>query len=82
MFFIHNIVLFCYRFIFIAMGVYNLLRFKEDDVIYTSLPLYHTAGGMVGVGQVLLNGCTVALRSKFSVSNFWTDCIKYDCTVC
>ena len=26
-------------------------------------------------------GCTTALRRKFSASNFWTDCIRYECTV-
>jgi solute carrier family 27 (fatty acid transporter), member 1/4 len=38
------------------------------------------AGGMLGVGCVLLFGLTMALRKKFSASNFWTDCIKYKCT--
>lgn len=38
------------------------------------------AGGMVGVGIVLLYGVSMALRKKFSASNFWTDCIKYNCT--
>lgn len=40
-----------------------------------------TAGGMLGAGVVLLFGCTMALRKKFSASNFWSDCIKYNCTV-
>lgn len=69
------------RFIFMALGTAKTLKFRDDDVIYTSLPLYHTAGGLLGVGQALLNGNTVVLRSKFSVSNFWTDCIKHNCTV-
>lgn len=33
------------------------------------------------MGQMILNGCTVALRRKFSVSQFWKDCVKYKCTV-
>jgi solute carrier family 27 (fatty acid transporter), member 1/4 len=35
---------------------------------------------MLGVGLVLQFGVTMALRKKFSASNFWTDCIKYKCT--
>ena len=52
-----------------------------NDVIYCALPLYHTNGGILGVGQVVLYGNTLALRRKFSASNFWNDCIKYKCTV-
>jgi hypothetical protein len=69
------------RFMFISMGVHSMLRVRTDDTLYTPLPLYHTAGGMVGVGQVLLRGATVVIRSKFSASNFWADCISYNCTV-
>ncbi|KDQ86778.1 hypothetical protein L798_06497 [Zootermopsis nevadensis] len=69
------------RYMFISMGVHFMLKVYKNDIIYTPLPLYHTAGGMVGVGQVLLRGATVAIRSRFSASNFWTDCISYNCTV-
>ena len=58
-----------------------MLGITSEDVIYNSLPLYHTSGGMVGAGMVILKGSTMALRKKFSASNFWTDCIKYNCTV-
>uniref|UniRef100_A0A8C5CGP7 long-chain-fatty-acid--CoA ligase n=1 Tax=Gadus morhua TaxID=8049 RepID=A0A8C5CGP7_GADMO len=29
----------------------------------------------------LINGVTVVVKRKFSASNFWDDCIKYNCTV-
>lgn len=66
---------------FIAIGCTEMLGLKKKDVIYNALPLYHTAGGMVGVGNVLLRGLTMAMRTKFSASNFWSDCIRYKCTV-
>jgi len=69
------------RYMFMAVGVRCMLRIKTDDTFYTPLPLYHTAGGMTGVGQVLLHGVSLAIRSKFSASNFWADCITYGCTV-
>lgn len=56
-------------------------KFKHDDVIYDSLPLYHTAGGALGIGQAFTNGNTLVIRKKFSASKFWEDCIKYNCTV-
>ncbi|XP_058054806.1 long-chain fatty acid transport protein 4 [Anopheles bellator] len=69
------------RYTFMALGCYYMLSFRDDDIIYNSLPLYHSAGGMIGVGSVVLCGLTAALRKKFSASNFWTDCIRHKCTV-
>ncbi|XP_055624358.1 long-chain fatty acid transport protein 4 [Toxorhynchites rutilus septentrionalis] len=69
------------RFIMMGTGCYYMLGLRDDDIIYNSLPLYHSAGGMVGMGSVLLCGLTAALRKKFSASNFFPDCIKYNCTV-
>ncbi|PNF24770.1 Long-chain fatty acid transport protein 4 [Cryptotermes secundus] len=69
------------RYMFMSMGVHYMLRIQADDTLYTPLPLYHTAGGTLGVGQVLLCGASLAIRSKFSASNFWADCIAYNCTV-
>ena len=51
------------------------------SVFYDPLPLYHSAGGVVGIGLMMIFGATVVIRQKFSVRNFWQDCIKYDCNV-
>ncbi|KAH8384813.1 hypothetical protein KR093_009014 [Drosophila rubida] len=69
------------RFLFMAAGTFYMLQLQRDDVVYNPLPLYHTAGGIVGVGNALLNGSTVVLRKKFSASNFWSDCSRHNCTV-
>ena len=60
----------------------NMNSFTSEDVLYTCLPIYHTAGGLCAIGQALYNGTTVAIRKKFSANEFWTDCIKYNATVC
>jgi fatty-acyl-CoA synthase len=44
-----------------------------QDAIYDVLPLYHSTGGLVGVGPALLNGGRLILRKKFSATNFWSD---------
>lgn len=44
------------------------------------MPIYHSNGNILGVGSALTSGCTVVLKKKFSASNFWKDCIAYDCT--
>lgn len=64
-----------------AMACYLYIRMRGDDVVYVPLPLYHSNGGTLGVGQALVGGLTVTLRKKFSGSNFWKDCIRYNCTV-
>ena len=62
-----------------AIGLFSRLR--PDDVVYVTLPIYHSNGGIIAAGQMIVNGCTIVLRRKFSASNFWSDCIKYQCTV-
>lgn len=69
------------RYIFIAAGIHYMADFKPDDIFYTPLPLYHTAGGVMSVGQALLFGSTVVIRKKFSASGYFSDCQKYKCTV-
>ncbi|VFV33812.1 very long-chain acyl-synthetase [Lynx pardinus] len=56
-------------------------RVRKDDVIYTTLPLYHSAALMVGLHGCIITGATLVLRNKFSASQFWDDCRKYNVTV-
>ncbi|CAH0726566.1 unnamed protein product, partial [Brenthis ino] len=67
------------RFVFMACGLHNL-SLNSSDIVYSPLPLYHTAGGVVSVGQALLFGCTVVLKPKFSASQYFPDCVKYNAT--
>ncbi|CAG2169858.1 unnamed protein product [Oppiella nova] len=68
------------RYIWMGSAIKNMIRLRDDDVLYTSLPLYHLAGGTLGTCQSLIFGNPMAIRNKFSASNFWKDCIKYNCT--
>ncbi|KAK1155752.1 long-chain fatty acid transport protein 4-like [Acipenser oxyrinchus oxyrinchus] len=69
------------RYYRMAALVYYGFGMSCDDVLYDCLPLYHSAGNIVGVGQCLLHGMTVVIKRKFSASRFWDDCIKYNCTI-
>uniref|UniRef100_A0A6Q2X8I2 Very long-chain fatty acid transport protein n=1 Tax=Esox lucius TaxID=8010 RepID=A0A6Q2X8I2_ESOLU len=69
------------RFYRIAAFGFHSFGLRHDDIIYNSLPLYHSAGNIMGVGQCLLHGLTVVVKAKFSASSFWDDCVKYNCTV-
>lgn len=68
------------RYIFLGAGANNLIGLNDNNTIYTPIPLYHAAGGALGTCQCLIFGNTLAIRDKFSASNFWSDCIKYRCT--
>ncbi|XP_055343812.1 long-chain fatty acid transport protein 4-like [Paramacrobiotus metropolitanus] len=57
-----------------------ILDVRSDDVLYCTLPLYHSAGGVVAVGQGLIFGTTVVMRKQFSASKFWPDVVKNKCT--
>ncbi|OWA52517.1 Long-chain fatty acid transport protein 4 [Hypsibius exemplaris] len=63
-----------------AVVINRLAELGPDDCLYCTLPLYHTAGGMIAVGQALLFGSTVVIRKKFSASTFWVDIARYNCT--
>lgn len=62
-------------------GVHYMTGMSKNDVIYIPLPLSHTTGGLLGVGQTLLFGCTSVIRNKFSAQNYWIDVCHYNATV-
>ncbi|XP_053741468.1 hsFATP2a_ACSVL_like domain-containing protein [Synchiropus splendidus] len=54
---------------------------NAEDVLYINLPLYHSAGFLIGMTGAIDRGMTVVLKRKFSASQFWDDCRKYNVTV-
>ncbi|XP_074150575.1 long-chain fatty acid transport protein 2 [Sminthopsis crassicaudata] len=70
-----------HRRIWYASGIIEASSITSQDVIYTSLPLYHSAALMIGLHGCIIKGATLALRTKFSASHFWEDCRKYKVTV-
>ena len=66
---------------FIVGATHWVMGFSKDDRFYNPLPLYHTAGGCMSVGQALLFGATVVIKQRFSASTYFPDCRKYECTV-
>jgi len=69
------------RYFMVVAGGHYMQNIQEDDIQYTALPLYHTAGGMLGIGQAVSYGTTTVIRKKFSASSFWKDCIRYKVTI-
>jgi len=63
-----------------AMTSKMLLRITEKDRIYNCLPLYHATGLMIGLATAFQAGASTVIRRKLSVSAFWDDIKKYNCT--
>jgi citronellyl-CoA synthetase len=54
------------------------MNLKATDVMYVPLPFYHTNALIVGWPTALAASCTMVMRRKFSVSEFWNDVKKYN----
>ena len=58
----------------------TVVGFDHKDVIYVTTPLFHSHAIQVAYASSLRYGSTIALRRKFSASNFWDDAIKFKAT--
>lgn len=56
------------------------LGLTADDVHYIAMPLFHSNAVMAGWAPALVTGAPVALREKFSASEFLTDIRRFGAT--
>jgi citronellyl-CoA synthetase len=63
-----------------SMGAKMLLRINENDRMYNCLPLYHGTGLMAGLSAAFQVGASSVIKRRLSVSEFWDDIRKYNCT--
>src|SRR6185369_9155838 len=65
-----------------AAGAFGMsaLALTESDVLYLALPLYHNNALTVAWASATAGGAALAIRRKFSVTNFWDDCRKFRAT--
>jgi fatty-acyl-CoA synthase len=59
----------------------GLMDTGPDDRMYDCLPLYHSVGGVVATGALLVRGGSVLIRDKFSAQRFWDDVADGGCTL-
>ncbi len=59
----------------------GMMDVQPGDRLYDSLPMYHSVGGVLAPGAVLAGGGSLVTRQKFSASHFWTDVVRWDCTI-
>src|SRR5436305_147172 len=49
----------------------GMMDTRPDDRMYDCLPLYHSVGGVVATGALLVAGGSVVIRERFSARQFW-----------
>jgi fatty-acyl-CoA synthase len=59
----------------------GVMNTGPDDCMYDCLPMYHTSGGVLATGAVLIGGGTVFIRERFSAREFWDDVVRHRCTL-
>jgi fatty-acyl-CoA synthase len=59
----------------------GLMDITPQDRMYDCLPMYHSIGGVVATGALLMRGGSVFIREKFSAHQFWDDVCAWDCTL-
>ena len=69
-----------YRVMLASNAFAGVMDTRASDRMYDCLPLYHTAGGVVATGALLVRGGSVVIRDKFSAREFWDDIVRWECT--
>jgi fatty-acyl-CoA synthase len=59
----------------------GILQTRASDRLLNYLPMYHSVGGIVAIGSVLVSGGSVVIREKFSARRFWDDLVDWDCSL-
>ncbi|MBV9486588.1 MAG: AMP-binding protein [Frankiaceae bacterium] len=63
-----------------STGAVQSLGIRPDDVLYQAMPLFHGNAIMANLAPALALAAPVALRRRFSASQFLTDVRRYDAT--
>jgi crotonobetaine/carnitine-CoA ligase len=61
--------------------VLRICGYSESDILYSPLPLFYSMGLLRGVLSVALVGSSIAIKDRFSVSEFWDDVRFHGATV-
>ncbi|MGH3334688.1 MAG: AMP-binding protein, partial [Nocardioides sp.] len=65
---------------FPGVALADMFSITRDDVLYVSMPLFHSNAVMSGYALALVTGATLALAEKFSASGFLGDVRHFGAT--
>ncbi|XP_047131107.1 long-chain fatty acid transport protein 1 isoform X1 [Hydra vulgaris] len=69
------------RFYYMVNGMAISFKVTNKDINYVALPLYHSNGGVGGIGMMIYKGATVVVAKKFSASRFFSECAIHGATM-
>ena len=55
-------------------------EFRPGDKLYCVLPLYHSSALLLGAASAMVCRTPMAMRARFSASEFWSDVHRYQAT--
>jgi len=55
-------------------------RYTDQDVLYTGLPFFHGNAQGITVGPAILADAKAVIVERFSASQLWDDCRRWNCT--
>lgn len=64
----------------IVYGASKQYNSRGGDIIYNTLPLYHSAAWITGIYRALLEGIPCVIEQKFSVTTFWDRISQFKAT--
>jgi fatty-acyl-CoA synthase len=70
-----------YRLMQWSLWFAGMMDTRSSDRMYNCLPMYHSVGGVLATGALLVRGGSVVIRDNFSARQFWKDVIRWDCTL-
>jgi fatty-acyl-CoA synthase len=59
----------------------GMIDVQRWDRLYNCLPMFHSVGGIVAPGAMLVGKGSVVLQERFSASQFWDDVSRWECTL-
>jgi fatty-acyl-CoA synthase len=59
----------------------GMMDASPADRLYDCLPMYHSVGGVLATGAMLVSGGSTVLPQGFSASQFWSDVVRWNCTL-
>jgi fatty-acyl-CoA synthase len=59
----------------------GMMNLQPSDRLFNCLPMYHSVGGVVGIGSMLVSGGSIVVRRRFSAKKFWPDVASTRCTI-
>jgi crotonobetaine/carnitine-CoA ligase len=63
-----------------GMMMLSSLIYQPEDLLYTSLPLFHANALILTAGFAMCSGLPFALEKRFSASGFWDSIRRYQAT--